>query len=112
MKASVSHKPRLLTCSTLRGPQRVVENPPLKRDVLVCPSGRQQAGSSPASLAATVDVHHVPHHAGVIRNHDERPDVLRLDAELLLPVSLELQVVVGELLDQEMGGAWNGQNHP
>lgn len=68
--------------------------------------------SSPAPVPAAVDVHHVPHHAGVVGDHDEGPDVLRPDPQLLLPAPLQLQVVRGQLLDQEVGGACNGQSRP
>lgn len=83
------------------------EKPPLSREHALGPSlGGGGGEPSPASLPATaVHVHHVPHDAGVVGNHDERPDVLRLDPQLLLPVPLQLQVVVGQLLDQEVGSA-------
>lgn len=48
----------------------------------------------------------VPEDAGVVHHDNERPHLLPLDALLLQPVSLQLQVVVGQLFDQETGSAF------
>lgn len=58
------------------------------------------AGDSPGLFVDTVDV---PQHAGVVHDHDERPHTLAFDPQLLQAVSLQLQVVVGQLLNQKPG---------
>ena len=58
------------------------------------------------AIPARVDVHRVPHDAGVVGDHHEGPHVPR-GAPALLPAGpLQGQVVVGQLLDQEVGGTW------
>ena len=47
----------------------------------------------------------VPQHAGVVHHDDEGPHVLPLHALLLQAVPLQLQVVVGQLLDHEASRA-------
>lgn len=64
---------------------------------------------APAPLPSTVHIHGIPHDTGVVRDDNERPDVLRLDPKFLLPTPLQLQVVIGQLLDQEVGGSCNRQ---
>lgn len=46
---------------------------------------------------------HVPQHAGVIHDHNERPHALALDSQFLQAVSLQLQIVVRKLLNEKSG---------
>lgn len=50
-----------------------------------------------------MDAVHVPQDAGVIHDHDEGPHALPLHSQLLQPVPLQLQVVVGEFLNKKPG---------
>lgn len=43
----------------------------------------------------------VPEDTGVIHHDDERPHILSLHTLLLQPVSLQLQVMIGQLFDHE-----------
>lgn len=65
--------------------------------------------ASPTPFSSTVYICCIPHHTGVIRNDDEGPNVLGLDPQLLLSVPLQLQVVVAQLFDQEVGSPCGGQ---
>lgn len=52
-----------------------------------------------------VEVHCVPHDAGVIGQDDKGPDVIRRAPSLQTPTALQLQVVIRELFNQEVSCA-------
>lgn len=73
---------------------------PLSTTVTICTITTRRV----LSVLVRVQIHRVPHGAGVVGQYNEGPHVPRRAASLQTPTALQLQVVMGQLFNQEVCG--------